>query len=96
MFGANIEDDPDDIAKEERRKKIDKYLASLPPQKRKWEEKKLEHYRKNGKIYTLPGEKPFEKQELIDENLTNIKDIQKAVNEGKMKADDSMQLLNIE
>ena len=91
IFGANIEDDPDDIAKEERRKKIDKYLASLPPQKRKWEEKKLEHYRKNGKIYTLPGEKPFEKHEKVfDENLMQLKDMQKAVNEGKMKADDSI------
>ena len=70
IFGTNIEDDPEDQAKEERRKKIDKYLTSLPPQKRKWEEKKLEHYRKQGKEYTLPGEKPKEKQvKVFDENL---------------------------
>ena len=44
------------ISKDLFKKEIDEYLVTLEPKKRQWEEKKIEHYRKSGKYYMLPGE----------------------------------------
>ena len=65
IFGTNIEEDFEDKEYEERRKKIEEYLNTLDPKKRKWEEKKVEHYRVMGKQYLLPGEKPKAKKSLM-------------------------------
>ena len=47
---------------EERKKKIEEYLGTLDKKKRKWEEKKIEHFHKEGKEYQLPGEEVSNKQ----------------------------------
>ena len=64
-FGSNIDDDFEDKEHEERRKKIEEYLDTLDPKKRKWEEKKIEHYKTIGKQYALPGETLKKKKSLM-------------------------------
>ena len=57
IFGANGED-PDQKEYDERQQKVEEYLETLDPKKREWETRKIEHYKKTGKEYLLPGEQP--------------------------------------
>ena len=72
-FGQTIDEDPDDIEYEERKKKIDEYLDTLDPKKRQWEEKKIKHYRREGKDYLLPGEKVEKRKRKLKVSLEEMR-----------------------
>lgn len=87
MFGQGIGDDDDDKEYEERKSKIDAYLDTLDPKKRQWEEKKIQHYRKQGKYYMLPGEKTAKKKKSLQVSLEQMKiDPSKIFANGQLKS----------
>ena len=73
VFGQSIDEDPDDVEYEERKKKIEEYLDTLDPKKRQWEEKKIEHYRREGKDYLLPGEKAEKRKRKLRVSLEEMR-----------------------
>ena len=63
LFGAKTDEEEDeDREEEERQAKIEAYLESLDPQRRKFEERKMNAYKLQGKNYYLPNEAPDQKR----------------------------------
>ena len=53
----NLEESESESVKEYNQK-LEEYLGSLDEKKRQWEERKIEHYKKKGIPYEIPGYKP--------------------------------------
>ena len=66
IFGAKTdEEEEEDRIYEERKAKIEQYLSTMDPRRREFEEKKIKHYRLQGKEYLLPGEKPSKQRKSV-------------------------------